>query len=59
MFIGYEFELIKNKSDSARIEIREVYNDHSVVIANLPIVLVRIESYRSSECECTIVGAKA
>lgn len=64
MFVGYEIELIKThekvhlpgdhksytKPTLVKVEIREVYDDHSVVVANLPVETVRTSQSSDSDC---------
>ena len=64
MFVGYEIEVIKThekvhlpgnpksytKPTSVKVEIREVYDDHSVVVANLPVKFVRTSPSNDSDC---------
>ena len=66
MFVGYEIEVIKThekvhlpgnpkpytntKPTSVKVEIREVYDDHSVVVANLPVKFVQTSPSNDSDC---------
>lgn len=70
MFVGYEIEVIKNnekvhlpgdstsyiKPTSAKVEIREVYDDHSVVVLNLPVRFVRTSPSNDSDLVTIGIG---